>query len=101
MPSRDWTQAEAAVQNDPELLTRVRLARLPLKYVWLTRWDDFRKQATEADFNWPIADSKETVAREFVDFTKGQPDKPWTVITRLNEAGLTPDKFTAKMLTNR
>ncbi len=93
-----WSRAEAAVQNNSDFLIRVRLGRLPLKYLLLARWDDFRKQAADAELKWPVVDAKETFAREFLDLTKGQADKPWTIVTRLNESGLTPDKFVKPIL---
>jgi hypothetical protein len=93
-----WAKAEAAVQNDPELLTRVRLAHAPLTYVWLARWDDLRKEAGESDLKWPISESKEEVANDFLKLTGGQPEKAWTKITLLNEGGMTPEAFVKRVL---
>jgi hypothetical protein len=93
-----WAKAEAAAQNDPELLLRVRLAHLPLTYVWLARWDDLHKEADDSEMKWPIADNKETVANEFLKQTAGEPDKPWSKISVINEGGLTPEAFVKRIL---
>ncbi len=45
--------AESAVEDDPELLQRVQLARLPLRYVWAMRWYDLRDQAAREQLPWP------------------------------------------------
>jgi hypothetical protein len=88
-----WAKAEEAVKNDPEFLTRVRLARLPLRYVWLSRWDDLRKQSGDSEIPWPVADSRAKLADEWNSVAQGQPGKPWTRISLLNEGGLTPEAF--------
>ncbi len=46
-------QAEAAVKDDPAVLQRVQVARLPLRYVWATRWYEFQDQAAREKLNWP------------------------------------------------
>lgn len=88
-----WAKAEKAVEKDPELLTRVRLARLPLRYVWLSRWDQLRKDAAGSTIPWPLPDSRSTVASEWKSVADGVPGKPWTKITLLNEPGLTSEAF--------
>ncbi|MGZ8920851.1 MAG: DUF4838 domain-containing protein, partial [Limisphaerales bacterium] len=88
-----WAKAEKAVESNSELLTRVRLARLPLRYVWLSRWDQLRKDAANSAIPWPLPDSRATVASEWKTVADGVPGKPWTKITLLNEPGLTPEAF--------
>lgn len=46
-------QAEAAVQNDPVLLQRVQVARLPVRYVWAMRWYELQEQAAGENIAWP------------------------------------------------
>ncbi len=46
-------QAEAAVKDDPAVLQRVQVARLPLRYVWATRWYEFQDQAAREKLAWP------------------------------------------------
>ena len=40
-----FNQAEAAVQDDPEALSRVQVARLPLRYLWARRWSELQQRA--------------------------------------------------------
>jgi hypothetical protein len=93
-----FAKAQAAVQNDPELLARVRVAHLPLAYVWLARWDELRKEAADSDLNWPISDNKDQVAKEFLNACSGETDRPWTKITLVNEGGTTPQAFVNRIL---
>lgn len=92
-----WAKAEAAVELDPELLVRVRLARLPLRYVWLARWNELRNEATDSAIPWPLTDSRAAAADEWKSIANGQPGKDWTRITLLNEPGLTPDAFLKRL----
>lgn len=92
-----WAQAEqAAAGSTPELLPRVRLARLPLRYVWLTRWQPLRKECADSGATWPLPASRKEVAKQFEEVAKGLPGMPWTKVSLLNESGLTLDKFIAR-----
>ena len=88
-----WREAEQAAAHDPELLARVKLAHLPVRYVWLSRWVPLRKECQEAGAKWPLPESRKEVADEWTAVAKGMPGKPWSKVTRLNEGGLTPDEF--------
>ncbi len=88
-----WQDAEQMVSNDTELLARVRLARLPIRYVWLVRWTQLRKECKELGAKWPLPESRKEVANQWLNVAKGVPDKPWTQIRLINESGLTPEKF--------
>jgi len=48
-----FNQAEAAVQNEAELLRRVQIARLPLRYVWGVRWFELQALARKKKIPWP------------------------------------------------
>ena len=93
---RLWQQAERAAADDPELLARVRLAHLPVRYVWLTRWTQLRKECAGAGAEWPLARSRKQVADEWASVANGVPGKSWTKVTRLSESGLSPEKFLAR-----
>ena len=93
---RLWQQAERTVADDPELLARVRLAHLPVRYVWLTRWTQLRKECTDSGAEWPLAASRKQVADEWAQVADGISGKPWTKVTRLSESGLTPERFLAR-----
>jgi len=93
---RLWQEAEAAAAEEPALLERIKVAHLPLGYVWLSRWTQLRKESERLGAAWPLPDSQEQVAQEWMATSKGVPGKSWTKITLLNEGGLTPDKWIAK-----
>jgi hypothetical protein len=48
-----FEQAEAAAKDEPELLNRVQVARLPVRYVWAARWRDFETEARKEGQPWP------------------------------------------------
>jgi hypothetical protein len=90
-----WQQAERAVAGDDELLARVRMGHLAVRYVWLVQWDSLNKECAAAGARWPLNKSRRDVAEEWRGVANGVPNKPWTKVTALNEGGLTPDAFLA------
>lgn len=62
-----FNQAEAAVKADPELLNRVQVARLPIRYVWSTRWFEFQAAARKRGVAWPGPANAVANARTFMD----------------------------------
>lgn len=90
-----WQEAEEAVRDDPDLLARVRLARLPLRYVWLSRWKVLRNDLSD-DQTWPLPNSRKAVADEWRKVAEGIPGMPWTKVALLNEGGLKPEQFLAR-----
>jgi hypothetical protein len=88
-----WQQAEQATVGDDELLARVRLGHLPVRYVWLARWNALRKECAAAHAQWPLPDSRREVAEAWRSVADGVPGKPWTKVTLLSEGGLTPAQF--------
>jgi len=69
--------AEAAVQNDPNLLFRVQVAQLPVMYTFMMRWNEMREKAASAA--WPMAESIQDTFARFLEVAKKKN------ITRLNE----------------
>lgn len=96
-----WQQAEQAVASQPDLLPRVRLARLPVRYAWLTRWTQLRKECQDAGATWPLPESRKAVAEEWRVVANGVPGQAWTKVTSVNESGLTPEKFLARFAEER
>lgn len=45
--------AEAAAKDDPALLGRVQVARLPIRYVWAKRWRELQNTARKRGVAWP------------------------------------------------
>jgi len=58
-------KAAEAVADDPELLHRVKVAQLPIRYGFLMRWEDLRKQASDEGIDWPMNDDPQVVFAEF------------------------------------
>ena len=93
---RLWQQAEAAAARDPEKSWRVRIAHLPLRYVWLARWVPLRAECQKASQKWPLDASRKAVADEWMALATGPGPKGWTKMTHLSEGGLTPATFIAR-----
>ena len=93
-----WSEAEMEVAGRPEILPRVKAARLWTQFVWLSQWDRLRKECAAAGGTWPLPESRKEAAAGWLKLAEGQPGLPWTKVTHLNESGLTPAKFTEPML---
>lgn len=94
---RLWQTADRS-ERDEELLTRIRLAHLPVRYVFLQRWAALKQECEDAKADWPLASSRKAVAEEFATVARGVPDKPWTKVTRMNEPGMTLEKFLERVM---
>jgi len=92
-----WAQAETAAAKDgADRVQRVKVSRLPLRYVWLSRWEALREECQKAGAAWPLPDSRKQAADDFATLARGIDGAPWTRITHLSESGLTIDKFVAR-----
>lgn len=90
---RLWTEAEQQVANDPELLARVRLSHLPVRYAFLANWEPLRRECQEQQAAWPLSESRQKVADQFRTISAGLPGKAWTRVEPLNESGLKVETF--------
>jgi hypothetical protein len=90
-----WQAAERVVANDPEKLARVRVAHLPLLFVWLDNWQKLRHEAWEKNLSWPLPKSRKAVADEFAKIAEGVPGKDWTKVNVISEGGKTVAQFLA------
>jgi hypothetical protein len=73
MPARAiLDRAEREVAKDAKLRRRVRRAELPVAYVVLTRWDEFRKDAGDRNLRWPWPNSREELLTWFVDVCRAE-----------------------------
>jgi hypothetical protein len=80
--SKGWEQlkaAEEAVQDNPELLFRVRVAQLPIMYTFIMRWKDMRQACQAAGADWPMPESIDTTYEQFKE------EALKNNVTRLNE----------------
>ena len=62
--------AEAAVADQPEVLERVRVCRLPLQYVWIAQWDRLRTEAKARGLRWPVDEKRDEVLGSFRNVAK-------------------------------
>ncbi|MEO7300938.1 MAG: DUF4838 domain-containing protein [Verrucomicrobiota bacterium] len=92
-----WREAEAAAEKDAdaEKVLRVRIAHLPIRYVFLKEWKTLRNACQEQKLKWPLNESRKEVAGEFKKVCDGVPGKDWTQVRVLNEQSLPVEKFLA------
>jgi len=60
-------EAEGAVADDAELVSRVKMAQLPVMYAFMRQWTSLRRQAERKGADWPMGDSIDAVYAEFLD----------------------------------
>ena len=91
-----WQEAEDAVKSQPDLLWRVRQGHLPVRYVFLTRWPQLRRDCLRSKSAWPLPTSRKAVADEWLSTATGPGPAGWTPMTHLSEGGLTPQSFVSR-----
>jgi Domain of unknown function (DUF4838) len=92
---RLWQEAEAAAarEADPDVLLRVRMGHLPVRYACLKWWAPLRRESWEQNAVWPWLASRKAVAEQFQQVCQGAPGKDWTHVRVLNEGGLRVEDF--------
>jgi hypothetical protein len=92
---RLWQQAEAAAarESDPDILLRVRMSHLAVRYACLMRWELLRRECWEQNGTWPWPESRKATAEEFRRACQGAAGKDWTHVTVLSEGGLRVEDF--------
>jgi hypothetical protein len=90
---RLWQQAEEGARGDSEKLLRVQMAHLPVRCGFLRAWGRLKNECAEQKGTWPLAESRKAVAEEFRAVAQGAPDKEWTHVRVMSEAGQTVDSF--------
>lgn len=61
-----FNAAEEAVAGDEEMLNRVQVARMPLRYIWAYRWHDMRLHARVRGIPWQGPENMLANAQEFM-----------------------------------
>ena len=84
-----FDRAEAAVADDAVVLNRVQVARLPIRYVWAMRWEEFRGLARRQGIDWPGPVGFAENAGEFLEVAEANE------VTRISEGNLL-DVFEAR-----
>lgn len=96
-----WLHRAWMISTDNhELQWRIKQAFLPVWYVWLNRWSEFRREARLAADDWPLPASRREVAQKWLEWATSPGPTGWTPITHVNEAGLTPQAFVARFQTD-
>jgi hypothetical protein len=90
---RLWQKAQEGTRDEPERLLRVRIGHLPIRCAFLRAWGRLRNECSEQKGTWPLAESRKAVAEEFRAVAQGVPDKEWTHVRVMSEAGQTVDGF--------
>ena len=68
-----WTHlaaAEDAVGGDPVLLSRVRVAQLPVRFVWLARWKYLKDDSSCRGIPWPFVSSRDDAYTTFMEIVR-------------------------------
>ena len=65
---RLFDEAEAAVADEPEVLDRVRLARQPIEYVWVTRYHELSQRAKWLGVEWTGPEDYGRAVRRLASF---------------------------------
>jgi hypothetical protein len=73
LESREILESAARrAARDPELARRVRRAQLPVEYVVLGRWEEFRKEAAERKLRWPWPSSRDDLLARFLEVCRSE-----------------------------
>ncbi|MCW5942377.1 MAG: DUF4838 domain-containing protein [Fimbriimonadaceae bacterium] len=88
-----WQDAERRVARRPDLLWRVRIGHLGIRYVILSQWGRLRREAPTLKIAWPLPESRKAVADEWIAVATGPGPAGWSAITHMNESGLTPQSW--------
>jgi hypothetical protein len=93
-----WKNAEQAVAGDKDLTWRVRIGHLPVKYVFLSRWVPFQREASERKIAWPLNQSRKAEAAQWLALATGEGPKGWSKVTHMNEGGTKPEIWGERFL---
>jgi len=101
-----WNKAYAqALEEGPNFAWRVQQSELPVQYVWLKRWKEFKGAASSTDNAWPLDPALADAASHWLQIGTTrwtpklngpwEPPASWTPATSIDEGGLTPQAFVA------
>ncbi len=94
---RLWQRAENSARGNPDRLWRVRQARLPISFVWLSQWVGLQRQCRELGQPWPINPSRKAYAAQWLATVNEPGPAGWSPMTVMRESGQTPAEFTAQL----
>jgi hypothetical protein len=82
-------EAERTVADKPDLLKRMQVAHLPIRYVLIQRWAELQKSVQADKLVWPLGIDQAQAESEFEKVCEDN------VIRGLNEGGTKPDSLRA------
>ncbi|MSU58912.1 MAG: DUF4838 domain-containing protein [Pedosphaera sp.] len=94
---RLWQQAEDAARGVPDHLWRVRQARLPISYLWLSQWVGLQRECRELGAKWPINPSRKNYAAQWLATVNEPGPVGWSPMTLMRESGQKPADFAAQV----
>lgn len=97
---RLWQQAEDAARRNPDYLWRVRQARLPIGYLWLSQWVGLQRECRELGAKWPINPSRKDYAAQWLAAVNEPGPACWSPMTVMRESGQKPADFAAEVSTD-
>ncbi len=92
-----WQQAEDAARGQPDRLWRIRQARLPISYLWLSQWVGLQRECRELGATWPIHPSRKAYAAQWLATVNEPGPAGWTPMTIMRESGQKPVDFAAEV----
>jgi len=106
-----WDNAyEAALKESPDYAWRVLQGELPVQYVWLSRWKEFKGAASATTNPWPLDPVLANAAAQWLQIAttgpSGHLDIPgltvtipaaWSPVSAINEGETTPQAFVASL----
>jgi hypothetical protein len=95
---RCWQEAEQATAiTDPDKLLRIQTAHLPVRFAFLRRWDELKKECADLKGTWPLPESRPAVADQFAAVAKQIPSAYGGPGLMLSEGGLTAEEFLKRL----
>lgn len=94
---RLWQQAEDAARGNADHLWRVRQARLPISYLWLSQWVGLHREAHQFGQPWPINSSRKAYAAQWLATVNEPGPAGWQPMSRMRESGQIPSEFAAQV----
>ncbi|MEK7707906.1 MAG: DUF4838 domain-containing protein, partial [Verrucomicrobiota bacterium] len=94
---RLWQQAEDVARGNPDHLWRVRQARLPIGYMWLSQWVGLQRECRAAGNLWPINPSRKAYAAQWFATVNEPGPVGWEPMSVMRESGQKPADFAAQV----
>ena len=88
-----WQKAEDAAKGDPDQLWRVKQGHLAVRYAFLACWTELRRECLASAGTWPLSNSRQAVAAEWLANATGPGPAGWEPMIRSNEREQTPQAF--------